>query len=535
MTGKYPNTLARDLRTLLDGGEVGGLTDGELLGRFVDRRDPSGEAAFTALLRRHGPMVWGVCRRALADPHAAADAFQATFLVLVRKAATIRVDDSLGRWLYGVSRKVALRARADGARRSAREAPGAGATAAMAMAMAAPEPAPDRSELLAILDEEIGRLPGRYRAAVVLCDLGQMSHEEAARQLGCAVGTVGSRLNRGRQRLRDRLTRRGLAPPAGLAMMAGLPMAAGSVSGSASAAVPPALAEATALAALRVVAGGGASIAANVLSLSKGTLHAMLSTKLNYVLALGSLATLGFLALSLRPARVQIAPPQAVGGGAAVAGPAAGPAEPIIARMLTTYTAARSYADEGEVVQVFDYGTRRETTKKPFATRFVRPRLFRYEFSHRNGGAKDSNLFVVWTDAAPDRSKTWWTLRPEIQEATLPMALGAGVGISGYSSMTIPALLMPGSLSSHVLVSLREPRLTGEEAVDGAPCDRVEGEYARGNIETVWIDKATSLVRRIFIHSLVNGAKVEETTTYRPRVDVEIPPDRFTFEPPKQK
>jgi RNA polymerase sigma-70 factor (ECF subfamily) len=208
MTGKDPSAVVRDVQTLFSAGAVGGLTDRQLLERFVTRRDAGAEAAFTALVQRHDPLVWGVCRRILNDPHAAADAFQATFVVLVRKAATVCVEDSLGRWLYGVSRRVARRARIRNDRRSAREGRGV-------ERLVGPnsDPDPDRSELLARLDEEIGRLPERYRAAVVLCDLGRLSHEEAARQLGCAVGTVGSRLARGRQRLRDRLTRRGLVVP----------------------------------------------------------------------------------------------------------------------------------------------------------------------------------------------------------------------------------------------------------------------------------------------------------------------------------
>jgi len=186
---------------------LGELTDGQLLERFVNRNDASAEDAFTILLERHGPMVWGVCRRMLADRHAAADAFQATFLILVRKASEVRVHDTLGPWLYGVSRRVAARARATVLRRGARETGGVEKAAG-------PSADPDDVERLALLDEEIGRLPERHRAVIVLCDLEGLPHAEAARRLGCPVGTVESRLSRGRQRLRDRLARRGLAPAA---------------------------------------------------------------------------------------------------------------------------------------------------------------------------------------------------------------------------------------------------------------------------------------------------------------------------------
>jgi len=205
MTSGATAAALREIGTLFGVGTVAGMTDGQLLERFLARRDEGAELAFAALVARHGPMVLGVCRRALADPGDADDAFQATFLVLVRKARSVRVDDSLGRWLYGVSRKVAARARAVAARRPRTEAP-------EFEAIAADGPDPDRFEARAILDEELARLPEAYRSAVVLCDLGGLTHEEAARDLRCPVGTIKSRLARGRDRLRGRLERRGLAP-----------------------------------------------------------------------------------------------------------------------------------------------------------------------------------------------------------------------------------------------------------------------------------------------------------------------------------
>src|SRR5882724_10681599 len=124
MSGRDPSGVLREIRTLFSDGMLGTLTDRQLLERFANRNDPSAENAFTILLERHGPMVWGVCRRLLADRHAAADAFQATFLVLVRRASAVRVDDSLGRWLYGVSRRVAARARSTSVRRASVEVGG---------------------------------------------------------------------------------------------------------------------------------------------------------------------------------------------------------------------------------------------------------------------------------------------------------------------------------------------------------------------------------------------------------------------------
>ena len=205
--GESPAVL-RDIHTLFHVGTSNGLTDAQLLDRFRARSDRnSSEAAFAGLMARHGPMVLGVCRRALRNPDDVADAFQATFLILVRKADTVRVEDSLGRWLYGVSRRVSVRAKLAAARRSAREVRGIEFAAALAADA-------DVDELRDVLDEEIGRLPEKFRSAVVLCELEGFGHDEAARQLGCAVGTVKSRLSRDPEKLRSRLIRRGVAPTA---------------------------------------------------------------------------------------------------------------------------------------------------------------------------------------------------------------------------------------------------------------------------------------------------------------------------------
>ena len=197
-------SLARHFQTLFGTGSVAGLTDGQLIERFLAGRDEASEVAFNALVVRHGPMVLGVCRRALSNPDDVADAFQATFLILVRKARSVRVEDSLGRWLYGVSRRVASRSRAIHARRPH--------AVASLDRVAARITDPDRFEWETLLDEELARLPEVYRAAIVLCDLGGCSIEEAARTLACPVGTIKSRLARGRQRLRERLERRGVEP-----------------------------------------------------------------------------------------------------------------------------------------------------------------------------------------------------------------------------------------------------------------------------------------------------------------------------------
>ena len=183
-------------------GSLAGLSEAELIDRYVATGD---EAAFEAILQRHGPMVLGVCRRLLRDPEDAEDAFQATFLVLARRARSLRDPGRIGNWLYGVAHRIATKARSKSWRRRHRERPG---TAEPAYEVA---DAIERDEAVAALLDEVGRLPEHYRAAVVLCHLEGRTHEEAARRLGWPVGTVRGRLSRARDLLRRRLSRRGLA------------------------------------------------------------------------------------------------------------------------------------------------------------------------------------------------------------------------------------------------------------------------------------------------------------------------------------
>ncbi len=185
-----------------------GLSDKELLERFATGRDSAGELAFATLVARHGPMVLSVCRRMLRDPHESEDAFQATFLVLVRKRTGIRIDESLGPWLYGVSVRVARRARTLASRRRWIELDEAiGGPACEQRTRSDPE-------LRYAIDDCLTKLPRNYRDAIVLCYLEGLTHEEAAHRLGCPVGTVRSRLARGRAILKDRFDRAGLGPAA---------------------------------------------------------------------------------------------------------------------------------------------------------------------------------------------------------------------------------------------------------------------------------------------------------------------------------
>jgi RNA polymerase sigma factor (sigma-70 family) len=271
--------LSLVLQQLQQGGV--GLTDGQLLGRFVATRD---EAAFAALVRRHGPMVLAVCRRVLRDFHLAEDAFQATFLVLARKASSVAVGHSLGGWLHGVAYHTALRAGAALGRRRSRERPMSDV----------PHPAvlpPEAHDWLPLLDQELSHLPEKYRAAIVLCDLEGRSRREASRQVGISEGTLSSRLARGRALLAKRLTRCGVA-------LSGGALAVALAQGAASAALPAALVSSTAKVAALVTAGQIAGASTPAVLLMKEVMKTMLMKKLRLVvgtaMVLVALGAVGF-------------------------------------------------------------------------------------------------------------------------------------------------------------------------------------------------------------------------------------------------
>jgi RNA polymerase sigma factor (sigma-70 family) len=255
------------LRTTVPLPDGAGRTDGQLLSRFIDRRD---EAAFAALVQRHGPMVWGVCRRLLANHQDAEDAFQATFLVLVRKAATVLPREMVANWLYGVACTTAHRGKVAAAKARRRQR----------QLVEMPEPAvaePDPgADLRALLDQELARLPDHYRGVVVLCDLEGKTRTEAARQLGLPEGTVASRLARARAMLAKRLARHGPA-------LSGGTLAAVLSRQAASACVPFSVTSSTIKAATLVAAGqaAGAGVTSlKVAALTEGVLKTMLLSKL---------------------------------------------------------------------------------------------------------------------------------------------------------------------------------------------------------------------------------------------------------------
>jgi RNA polymerase sigma factor (sigma-70 family) len=265
-------------------------SDAVLLERFVSRRD---EAAFAALLARHGPMVHGVCRRILRDDHDAEDVFQATFLVLARKAGSLRRPETLAAWLHGTARRLALTSRRAAARRRQRE---------VRCLEAVPPPAQGDlldelsvRELLLVLDEEMGHLPETYRLPLLLCGLEGHSHEEAARLLGWTMGSLKGRLERGRKKLQARLTRRGLAFSGALLTLGVLPGGTANAAGR--------LTAATLQAALAFARGECGAISAEVLALAETGVLSMTMTKAKVglmLLLMMGLAGTGVLAYPLR-------------------------------------------------------------------------------------------------------------------------------------------------------------------------------------------------------------------------------------------
>jgi RNA polymerase sigma factor (sigma-70 family) len=243
-------------------------TDAQLLESFLRQRE---EAALAVLIRRHGPMVWGVCRRLLRSHHDAEDAFQATFLVLVQKGTTIRDPEMVGNWIYGVAHQTAVRMRTTAAKRGARER----------QMTEMPEPAAAehdlRNDLRPLLDRALTRLPDKYRVLIVLCDLEGKTRKQVARQLTLPEGTVAGRLARARALLAKRLTRDGFAISGG---MLGVVLSA-----QAAASIPAVVLSSTIHAATLLAAGKTGAISAEVLTLTEGVMKAMLLTKLKLATA----------------------------------------------------------------------------------------------------------------------------------------------------------------------------------------------------------------------------------------------------------
>jgi RNA polymerase sigma factor (sigma-70 family) len=287
-----PGIVIGHLRHTLAAHAMAGRSDADLLRAFA-AGGPDAGPAFELLLRRHGPMVWRACTALLRDPHAAEDAFQATFLVLVRRAGALALRGPPGPWLFGVARRVCGRARAAAAARRRAEP-----LAARREASPAAPAAAEVAEAVTAVHEEVGRLPGALRRVVVLCELQGLPYAEAARRLGCTHAAVRGRLARARARLRWRLACRGLGP---LAVPA--------------AAVPLALVRATARAAAVAAGRDTGAISEAVSALVNGGIQSMVVTKLKSA-GMAALTTgvliAGAVGLSGQPPAPRSAPPSSV-------------------------------------------------------------------------------------------------------------------------------------------------------------------------------------------------------------------------------
>ncbi|MFI5455998.1 MAG: sigma-70 family RNA polymerase sigma factor [Isosphaerales bacterium] len=291
------NASWKHTRLLFETGSLCGLTDRQLLDLFLARHgngdEANAEVAFEALVKRHGPMVRRLFRSLINDHHDADDAFQATFLVLARRAASIRDREAVASWLYGVAGRVAARARVEARRRRLLER----VVAEQARHEAIREPEGPR-ELMPELYEEIARLPERYRAPIVLCYLEGQSHEEAARTLGCRLRTLQTRLQRGKAKLRLRLLGRGLAPGTGLLAVW---LAGGEHPGSAAAAamtpvnrmLRAGLSESTARASVQFVAARMDGLASSTVGLAQCVLKTLFWNRLRNAAGLVAVLAMG--------------------------------------------------------------------------------------------------------------------------------------------------------------------------------------------------------------------------------------------------
>jgi RNA polymerase sigma factor (sigma-70 family) len=265
MKSEKAGESGRQLDILRVSGALSVLSDSQLLSRYAGARDRGTEAdaAFCELVHRHGPMVLGICRQILRQHHDADDAFQATFLVLVRKARSIHVGDSLAPWLCSVAYRIAQRARSVGSRYRPIDA-----VRIEELSTSRPDDA-FKFDLRPLLHEELDRLPGKFRDAIVLCHLEGMSHDEAARLLRWPIGTVSSRLSRGRRLLRSRLERRGVDVSSAMFF--------GNWLGGTSTTVALPLVEST------LAAATGGAVPTLVLSLTRGVLKTMMLRKLGSI------------------------------------------------------------------------------------------------------------------------------------------------------------------------------------------------------------------------------------------------------------
>ena len=343
--------LFKQIDRLYRDGTFTAQSDGQLLDRYLSYRD---EGAFEAIVNLHGPMVFSLCRRFLQDPRDIEDAFQATFLILARKAGSIRQREVLSSWLYGVAYRIAVRARSELLRRRSVE------TGVPLLDDLADFASRDVDEIGPVLDQELSRLPEKYRAPIVLCYLKEQTHDQAAAELRWPVGTVRSRLARGRELLKQRLTRRGCSPATAM-----LGVGPGFSIRSFTASVPRPLVQATVGAAGRYLWGASSGVGPAALAVSM-TSSASLSGSAT-ALAQGVLTTMAFTQIKVISAGLTVAGLLAGGLGAGAwalgsPGTAAQDATPAPAQKTADKAVAKPHSSDPLRAATADFATARTTT-----------------------------------------------------------------------------------------------------------------------------------------------------------------------------
>lgn len=520
-TGQMSDVLQHLRRTMLLREEAG-LTDGQLLKVYISRRE---EAALATLVRRHGPMVWGVCRRVLRNYHDTEDAFQATFLVLVRKAASIASPDLLANWLYGVAHQTALKARTMTGKRRARER----------QVTEMPEPAvteQDRwNDLQPLLDQELSLLPDKYRVAIVLCDLEGKTRKEVARQLGVPEGTLAARVARGREMLAKRLTQRGVT-------LSGGALAAVLSQNVASAGVPALVVSNTIRAATLLAAGQAAATGAipvKVAALMEGMMKAMLFTKLRaavaVVLMVGFVAT-GATILTWRTAAGQddkksiaekpVEPaakqekekgvPATIGGQAGLPAQATNEAEKLFRQMEGELSKART------LECVFEGKVQPKGSLKGSLT-FAEGNKVRVEYSLDIEGDRQVTATVVSDGAKVVKVLNGKEPEPVFEASTEDVPLKP----QSHREMMLRSFALGGGNTVLELCAFELKvsafKLGKKEKLDGRDAQSIEYEVTvegAGSISTaVWLDAKTTLpIKRVTSIDKGAGEKYTVTETY---------------------
>jgi RNA polymerase sigma factor (sigma-70 family) len=427
--------VLRQIRGLVDPQVAPGPSDAQLLDRFARHRE---EAAFTALVRRHGRLVLGVCRRVLRQEQDAEDAFQATFLALARQAGSLRASEAVGSWLYRVAYRIATRAEVHMARRRTTE------SQAPARPRGTAHPEADWRELEAVVQEELGRLPEKFRAPFILCCLEGKSRAEAAEELGWKDGTVAGRLAQARKLLQDRLTRRGLTLSTVLYLtFLGRPAAA---------AVPARLAGPAVRAAL-IAAGGAVTglIPERIATLADGAHHAMSATKLKSVALLLAVAAAAAGGLLARPPAA--APPSSEGEKSAARPERLGDTATVEGRVL---------GPDGRPVAGASVRLGSGATKagKAWPVRATTGADGRFRFAANKAEMRRGATLVA---TAAGHGSDWVELSPDGKAEALALRLGREVPIQGC------VLTLEG------------------EPVAGASVEVVRAEKPRGKDLTAWV------------------------------------------------